>query len=76
MVKSFLLLMALVAGVYGEEHSVKKGDTNNLAYWQAYCEQIAAGESYFKKTNFNVAMKKCLCKEAGFKKHCIGKSSK
>ena len=76
MIKFILILMVFLVGAYGEEHSVKRGDSTNWAYWQAYCEQVAGAESFFKKTNFNVEMKKCLCKEAGFKKHCVGKSSK
>ena len=74
--KLFLVLIVFLVGVSAEDHPFKKGDGSNWAYWQAYCEQVAGAESFFKKTNFNVEMKKCLCKEAGFKKHCVGKSSK
>ena len=74
--KLFLVLIVFLVGVYAEDHPFKKGDGNGVAYWQAYCEQVAGAEAFFKKTNFNVEMKKCLCKEAGFKKHCVGKSSK
>lgn len=76
MTKFVLILMVFIVGAYGEEHPFKKGDATNWAYWQAYCEQYSAVTAYFKKNNFNIEMKKCLCKEAGFKKHCVGKSSK
>lgn len=75
-IRTLLLIFIFVSSVYGDEQPFKKGDYSAWAYWQGYCEQIANAESFFKKTSFQLEIKKCLCNKASYKKHCIGKSSK